>query len=78
MLHQIAIERCEKLANKYSEKIREAILQFKKGELDYVSILLLRDEVIEQFKEDVKKDSLIEGVSDFDIRHIWNNTLKRL
>lgn len=53
MLHQIAIERCEKLANKYSEKIRDAILQFRKGELDYVSILILRDEVIEQFNKDI-------------------------
>ena len=26
MLHQIGIERCEKLARKYSEKIREAIM----------------------------------------------------
>lgn len=78
MLHQIGIERCEKLAKKYSEKIREAIMQFKKGELDYVSILILRDEVIEQFNKDIKKDALIEGVSDFEIKHIWNNTLKRL
>lgn len=53
MMHKIAIERCEKLANKYSEKIREAIMKFKNGELDYVSILILRDEVIEQFNKDI-------------------------
>ena len=78
MLHQIAIERCEKLANKYSEKIRDAILQFKRGELDYVSILILRDEVIEQYNKDIKKDGLMEGVSDFEIKYIWENTMKRL
>lgn len=53
-------------------------MKFKNGELDYVSILILRDEVIEQFNKDIKKDGLIEGVSDFEIKHIWKNTLKRL
>ena len=78
MLHQIGIERCEKMAKKYSEKIREAIMQFKKGELDYVSILLLKDEILEDFNRDIKNDSLLEGVSEYEIKHIWKNTLKRL
>ena len=53
-------------------------MKFKNGELDYVSIILLRNELIEKFMRKINEENLIEHVSAFDVKHIWKNTLKKL
>ena len=63
----------EHLAKLYVSKYTEAMMKLRKGELDPVSVLLLKEEITKDYFD---RASSLEGISKFDIEYIWDNTWK--
>lgn len=63
----------ERLAKLYVSKYTDAMDKLRKGEIDPVSVLLLKEEITKDYYE---RASQLEGISKFDIEYIWDNTWK--
>lgn len=72
-----ALYQLQKLANKLLTEITNHVKEFRRGELDIVSLMEKMEQLRDHYKNKANDENIRPYVSQHEIQLIWNNTLKR-
>ena len=72
-----ALYQLQKLANRLLTEITNHVKEFRRGELDVVSLLEKMEQIRDYYKNKANDDTIRPYVSQHEVKLIWNNTLKR-
>ena len=72
-----ALYQLQKLANKLLTEITNHVKEFRRGELDVVSLLEKMEQLRDHYKNKANDGTIRPYVSQHEIQLIWDNTLKR-